>query len=83
MSIACSTCGGPPEVGVIAHPLHYPDQPGVGKGECRYEQIVYCPNCEEPPNFHGSIEYYETTMAQEVERAAQMARDLAGGKGWR
>lgn len=28
-----------------------------GGGECRYDTLPYCPNCEKKPNFHGAPVY--------------------------
>ena len=38
----------------VAHPIHDGPFVGAGSGECRYEDVGYCPNCETKPNFHGA-----------------------------
>lgn len=55
----CKDCGSIILTATVAHSIH--DFPGAGGGECRYEQVPYCPNCERKPDFHGSpIELWRT-----------------------
>jgi rubredoxin len=49
---ACKTCGHIIMEAKVAHPIHI--SPGAGFGECRYESVGYCPNCERKPDFHGN-----------------------------
>lgn len=49
----CRTCKGNILVAKVAHPVHVAGLNG-GFGECRYEEIGYCPNCEKKPDFHGT-----------------------------
>ena len=77
MSIVCSQCGGAPEIGRVAHPLHFKGSPGVGKGECRYEPVAYCPKCDPEPNFHGTVEYYDQTFDEYAGEAGSKLQQLA------
>lgn len=38
----------------VAHPIHDGPFPMSGSGKCEYEQVPYCPTCEEKPNYNGS-----------------------------
>ncbi len=38
----------------VAHPIWDGPSPMSGHGECRYEEVPYCPNCERKPNFSGA-----------------------------
>jgi len=53
----CKDCGGTIFDGKVAHPVHLREMPGAGFGECQYETVPYCPNCEKEPNFHGAPVY--------------------------
>jgi rubrerythrin len=49
----CKDCGATIMAATVAHPIW--DGPGAsGSGECDYEKIGYCPNCEKKPGFHGA-----------------------------
>ncbi|HEY9583158.1 MAG TPA: hypothetical protein VJK09_02510 [Candidatus Paceibacterota bacterium] len=37
----------------VAHPIWIRGFAG-GSGECEYETVPYCPNCEKKPNFNGA-----------------------------
>jgi len=50
----CNTCGALIMGARVAHPVHDGPFPGAGSGECEYETIGYCPNCEKKPDFHGA-----------------------------
>lgn len=52
----CKKCGSDIMAARVAHPIWLTDGPGpcAGTGEVEYEEIPYCPKCEQPPNFHGS-----------------------------
>lgn len=50
----CMTCGEEVMSGRVAHPIWDGPIPMSGGGECKYEEVPYCPKCEEEPNFHGS-----------------------------
>lgn len=41
----------------VAHPVHFHGMHGAGGGECKYETVPYCPNCEKQPNFNGAPVY--------------------------
>ena len=56
----CKTCGSPIMAAQVAHPIHFREMPGAGAGECQYEDIPYCPNCERKPSFSGTP--IETSM---------------------
>lgn len=47
----CNTCGALIQNAHVAHPIWVSE--GAGFGECQYEDVGYCPNCEKKPNFHG------------------------------
>jgi rubrerythrin len=53
----CKDCNGAILGAVVAHPVHQHEIPGAGFGECQYETIAYCPNCEIRPNPNGSPVY--------------------------
>lgn len=50
----CKTCEATVMAVQVAHPIHDGPFPMSGSGECRYEEVGYCPNCERKPNFHGA-----------------------------
>ncbi len=50
----CKDCGATIMGAQVAHPVHDGIFPGSGSGECRYETVPYCPNCEQEPSFHGA-----------------------------
>ena len=49
----CLTCGAQIMAAQIAHPIWDGPFPCSGSGRCYYEEVPYCPKCEEKPNFHG------------------------------
>ena len=53
----CKDCGGTILGAEVAHPVHLREMPGAGSGECQYETLPYCPNCEKQPSFHGAPVY--------------------------
>jgi ribosomal protein L37AE/L43A len=50
----CVTCGSEIITRGIAHPIWDGPFDLSGSGKCQYEQVPYCPKCEEKPNFSGS-----------------------------
>lgn len=50
----CNTCDAIIQAVQVAHPVHDGLFPLSGSGECRYESVGYCPNCEKKPGFHGA-----------------------------
>lgn len=52
----CKDCGADIFGAQVAHPVWIRGFSGGG-GECRYETLPYCPNCEKKPNFHGAPVY--------------------------
>jgi uncharacterized protein with PIN domain len=50
----CIDCNSEIKVVRVAHPIHDGPFPLSGSGRCHYEEVPYCPKCEEEPNFHGS-----------------------------
>jgi len=50
----CKDCGALIQAAQIAHPVHDGLFPMSGSGECQYETVGYCPNCEKKPGFHGA-----------------------------
>jgi hypothetical protein len=50
----CTTCGAKILGANVAHPVHFREMPGAGGGDCKYETVPYCPNCEKKPNFNGA-----------------------------
>jgi hypothetical protein len=50
----CKDCGGLIIGSKVAHPIQLREMPGAGSGECEYEIVPYCPNCEKKPDFHGA-----------------------------
>src|SRR3989338_9544490 len=51
----CMSCGSEILAARVAHPIHDGPFPLSGSGRCEYEQVPYCPKCEEKPNYHGSF----------------------------
>lgn len=49
----CKTCNANILGAKVAHPIHVGGT-GAGFGECKYEEVGYCPNCEQKPDFHGT-----------------------------
>jgi len=50
----CLECGSLIMSAVVAHPIWDGPFPGSGSGKCEYEDVPYCPVCEEEPSFHGT-----------------------------
>ncbi len=50
----CGTCGGTILIVKRAHPIHDGPFPFSGSGKCQYEDIPYCPTCEEKPSASGA-----------------------------
>ena len=53
--LKCSDCGSGIMSATVAHPIHDGPFPLSGSGQCHYEQVPYCPKCEEKPNYNGSF----------------------------
>lgn len=53
----CKDCGATVLAGKIAHPVWIKGFTGAGTGECKYETVPYCPNCDKKPNFSGAPVY--------------------------
>lgn len=49
----CAQCDSDILEAKVAHPIHDGPFPLSGSGQCHYENVPYCPNCEEEPNFNG------------------------------
>ena len=50
----CNDCGSDIMSATVAHPIHDGPFPLSGSGQCHYEDVPYCPKCEEKPNYNGS-----------------------------
>jgi len=50
----CKECGTAIVNVRVAHPIWDGPFPMSGSGKCEYEQVPYCPQCEEKPSFHGA-----------------------------
>jgi len=50
----CKECGAEILAAQVAHAIHDGPFPLSGSGECEYETVGYCPNCEKKPNYHGT-----------------------------
>ena len=50
----CNMCGSSIKVTTVAHSIHDGPFPLSGSGRCEYEEVPYCPNCEQKPSFHGT-----------------------------
>lgn len=53
-SYNCVSCEGVIMSATVAHSIHDGPFPLSGSGRCEYEEVPYCQNCEEKPNYHGS-----------------------------
>ncbi len=53
--LQCMSCDSEIQAAEVAHPVHDGPFPLSGSGRCRYEQVPYCPKCEEIPKYHGSF----------------------------
>jgi hypothetical protein len=80
VSIVCSECGGAPMIVAVAHPIWWRGTT-LGKGECRFEQVAYCPKCEDPPSFHGSPQYYDESYDDYVNNWLAQTLDRRGPRG--
>jgi len=49
----CKECGSVILGAKVAHPIWDGPFPMSGSGKCFYEEVPYCPKCEEKPSFHG------------------------------
>jgi len=52
---SCVGCGSEVQSVLVAHPIHDGPFPLSGSGRCSYEQVPFCPKCEEKPSSHGSF----------------------------
>lgn len=52
----CKTCDAVIMEAKVAHPIWLRGMSG-GFGECKYESVGYCPNCETKPAFNGAPVY--------------------------
>jgi len=50
----CRDCGEAILAARIAHPVWDGPFAMSGGGRCVYEELPYCPKCEQKPDFHGS-----------------------------
>jgi len=50
----CRNCGETILASQIAHPIWDELFPFSGSGKCYYEEVPYCPKCQQKPEFHGS-----------------------------
>ena len=51
----CLDCNSEIIVAKVAHPIHDGPFPLSGSGKCEYEQVPYCPKCEEKPSYSGML----------------------------
>lgn len=54
----CKDCGADVLEAIVAHPVWIRGFCGGG-GKCEYDTVLYCPNCEKKPNFHGAPVYVD------------------------
>ena len=52
----CRDCGADIIGATVAHPIWIQGFAGGG-GECKYDTVPYCPNCEKKPNCQGTPVY--------------------------
>ncbi len=50
----CLDCGSLVMAGRVAHPIWDGPFHMSGSGKCHYEDVPYCPKCEQEPGFRGS-----------------------------
>jgi len=50
----CVECGSEIMAGKVAHSIWDGPFSMSGSGKCHYEDVPYCPKCEEKPNFNGT-----------------------------
>ncbi|MEK6885162.1 MAG: hypothetical protein AABY22_36360 [Nanoarchaeota archaeon] len=50
----CNDCGSTILGAKIAHPIWDGPFPMSGSGKCHYEDVPYCPKCEQKPDYHGA-----------------------------
>ncbi len=49
----CKQCGAKVFSVQVSHPVHIVGLDGGGYGDCKYEEVPYCPNCDKKPNPQG------------------------------
>ena len=54
MTYECTKCDGNISGATVAHSIHDGPFPLSGSGQCKYEQVPYCSNCENEPNYSGA-----------------------------
>lgn len=54
MTYECTQCNGNISGVTVAHSIHDGPFPLSGSGQCKYEGVPYCPNCEDKPNWNGT-----------------------------
>ncbi|MBN2420840.1 hypothetical protein JXB27_01020 [Candidatus Woesearchaeota archaeon] len=50
----CATCDSDIKGATVAHPIWDGPFPMSGSGQCHYEQVPYCPKCEQIPSSSGT-----------------------------
>lgn len=53
----CADCGTRILTVTVAHPIWVEESGDSGFGECEYEKVLYCPNCEAEPDSHSKPVY--------------------------
>lgn len=51
---SCDKCGGVRLEATVAHAIWDGPFHGSGSGKCKYETIMYCPDCGKKPDYHGA-----------------------------
>ena len=52
--VECSECESKIISATVTHSIHDGPFPLSGSGQCKYEKVPYCSNCEEKPNYSGA-----------------------------
>ena len=61
----------------VAHPIYLREMPPRhGFGRCAYEQVPYCPNCDEKPNFDGEPVYVSKDDQALISRLSDSRRPI-------
>ena len=55
VELKCNKCNSDIMSATVAHPIHDGPSPLSGSGRCHYEQVPYCPKCEEKPDYNGDF----------------------------
>lgn len=74
-NFVCKDCGSTIMAVKRAYPIHEFPEHLAGSGRCDYEEIPYCPKCEEKPSEHGAaISFEESSEFEKVKKIKEIGK---------